>query len=157
MLTTESDFQAALDAEPDNHLLRLIFADWLQERDDPRAAGYRALGVVGATPSRAGTFSPESDGAYYCFVRKSSAEKLMGIWRLQDEWIRGAVLDDLWCEEIYKLDPARHLNYSAGWIGYGRSVSDALDLGARAFTRLPAQHRAELLGTLTPAASPVPG
>lgn len=42
-MTTEDDFQAMLDANPDDHATRLIFADWLQERDDPRAEGYRAL------------------------------------------------------------------------------------------------------------------
>jgi uncharacterized protein (TIGR02996 family) len=44
---TEVDFQAALDAEPDNHFLREVFADWLDEQGDPRAAGYRALGKNG--------------------------------------------------------------------------------------------------------------
>jgi len=40
-VTTESAFQAALDAEPDNHALRGAFSDWLEERGDWRAAGYR--------------------------------------------------------------------------------------------------------------------
>jgi uncharacterized protein (TIGR02996 family) len=43
-VTTEDDFQKELDACPSNHTLRLILADFLQERDDPRADGYRALG-----------------------------------------------------------------------------------------------------------------
>lgn len=44
-MTTEDDFQNALDAQPDDWQTRLVFADWLQERGDPRAEGYRALGV----------------------------------------------------------------------------------------------------------------
>ena len=36
-MTTEDDFQQALDANPDDHHTRLVFADWLQERGDPRA------------------------------------------------------------------------------------------------------------------------
>lgn len=45
-MTTEADFIAALDANPSDHMIRLAFADWLDEQDppDPRAAGYRALG-----------------------------------------------------------------------------------------------------------------
>jgi uncharacterized protein (TIGR02996 family) len=45
-MTTEEDFQRALDANPEDHNTRLVFADWLEERGDPRAAGYRALGTV---------------------------------------------------------------------------------------------------------------
>ncbi len=44
-MTTEEDFQAMLDLNPEDHQTRLIFADWLQDRDDPRAEGYRALGM----------------------------------------------------------------------------------------------------------------
>jgi uncharacterized protein (TIGR02996 family) len=34
-MTTESEWQAALDLEPDSHITRLAFADWLEERGDP--------------------------------------------------------------------------------------------------------------------------
>ena len=40
----EEAFQAYLDANPEDYLAREVFADWLQDRDDPRAEGYRALG-----------------------------------------------------------------------------------------------------------------
>ncbi len=43
-MTDEDAFHAALDANPADSTLRLIFADWLEDRDDPRAAGYRAMG-----------------------------------------------------------------------------------------------------------------
>jgi uncharacterized protein (TIGR02996 family) len=43
-MTEETAFQAALDAEPGNSGLRLVFADWLEERGDWRAAGYRWMG-----------------------------------------------------------------------------------------------------------------
>ncbi len=42
-MTTEEDFQAMLDANPHDHVTRAVFADWLEERGDERAAGYRAL------------------------------------------------------------------------------------------------------------------
>ena len=46
----ESAFQAALDLSPDDFTTRLVFADWLEERGDPRADGYRALGVLRRRP-----------------------------------------------------------------------------------------------------------
>jgi uncharacterized protein (TIGR02996 family) len=44
-VTTEDDFQKALDKRPDDWQTRLVFADFLEERGDPRAAGYRILGL----------------------------------------------------------------------------------------------------------------
>lgn len=49
-MTTESDFQQLLNADPTDWQTRLIFADWLQERNDIRAAGYRALGLLRLRP-----------------------------------------------------------------------------------------------------------
>jgi uncharacterized protein (TIGR02996 family) len=43
-MTDETAFQAALDAEPSNSGMRLVFADWLEEHGDWRAAGYRWMG-----------------------------------------------------------------------------------------------------------------
>ena len=43
-MTTEDDFQQQLDANPEYHQTRLVFADWLQERGDPRAEGSRVMG-----------------------------------------------------------------------------------------------------------------
>lgn len=50
-MTTEEDFQKALDANPHDHQTRMVFADWLEERGDPRAEGYRALGMLRRYPS----------------------------------------------------------------------------------------------------------
>lgn len=49
-MTTEDDFQRAIDATPNDRMLRLVFADWLQERGDPRSDGYRALGTLTVWP-----------------------------------------------------------------------------------------------------------
>ena len=46
-MTTEDDFQIAIDAHPEDWQTRLVFADWLDERNDPRAEGYRALVAIG--------------------------------------------------------------------------------------------------------------
>lgn len=51
MSTREAAFQAALDAEPDNGSLRQVFADYLDDIDDPRGPGYRALGRLGIRPN----------------------------------------------------------------------------------------------------------
>jgi uncharacterized protein (TIGR02996 family) len=52
----EAAFQAALDANPDDHVTRIVFADWLQDHDDPRAEGYRELGRRGMRPVKFPTF-----------------------------------------------------------------------------------------------------
>jgi uncharacterized protein (TIGR02996 family) len=44
-VTTEDDFQSALDIDPQDWQTRQVFADWLQDRNDPRAEGYRTLGA----------------------------------------------------------------------------------------------------------------
>lgn len=49
-MTSEDDFQATLDANPEDWQTRLVFADWLQEQGDPRAEGYRALGACRVWP-----------------------------------------------------------------------------------------------------------
>jgi uncharacterized protein (TIGR02996 family) len=42
-MNDEEAFQAALDADPNDRTTRLVFADWLEERGDRRAEGYRAI------------------------------------------------------------------------------------------------------------------
>ena len=49
-MSDEEAFQAHLDAHPDDHTARLVFADWLGEQSDPREEGYRALGQLKRTP-----------------------------------------------------------------------------------------------------------
>lgn len=49
-MVTEEDFQAVLDADPTDQTARVIFADWLQERGDERAEGYRKLAETGRNP-----------------------------------------------------------------------------------------------------------
>jgi uncharacterized protein (TIGR02996 family) len=45
-MTTEDDFQKKLDEDPKDWQTRLVFADWLDERGDKRAEGYRALALI---------------------------------------------------------------------------------------------------------------
>lgn len=51
--TTETAFQAALEEDPTSSATRLVFADWLEEQGDPRAAGYRWMGNNGKYPKEA--------------------------------------------------------------------------------------------------------
>jgi uncharacterized protein (TIGR02996 family) len=65
-MTSEEDFQKALDENPEDSQTRLVFADWLDEHDDPRAGGYRALGVWRTHPR--GPKSDTYDLDEKCFV-----------------------------------------------------------------------------------------
>jgi uncharacterized protein (TIGR02996 family) len=49
-VTAEDDFHQALDAHPDDWQTRLVLADFLQERGDPRADGYRAIATLRRSP-----------------------------------------------------------------------------------------------------------
>lgn len=49
-MNCEDDFHAMLDAYPDDWQTRLVFADWLDDRGDPRAEAYRALGRMRVAP-----------------------------------------------------------------------------------------------------------
>jgi uncharacterized protein (TIGR02996 family) len=49
-VTTEDDFQRALDKNLEDWQTRLVFADWLQDQGDSRAAGYRVLGTLRLYP-----------------------------------------------------------------------------------------------------------
>jgi uncharacterized protein (TIGR02996 family) len=64
-VTTEDDFQAALDANPGDHHTRLVFADWLEERGDERAEGYRYFGRYKRRPK-----SEKCDGSFWQWWRE---------------------------------------------------------------------------------------
>jgi uncharacterized protein (TIGR02996 family) len=53
-MSEEDAFQTKLDMAWDDHTTRLVFADWLEEREDPRAEGYRALGLFRSCPCNYG-------------------------------------------------------------------------------------------------------
>lgn len=129
-MTTEDDFQAALDAHPDDWQTRLVFADWLDERGDPRAAGYRALGVLRRRPQ----FDTAPD-VYWYFAN--------------DRTDRHQYADPL--HERRALIPTDWFRLAAPGRDFWTSGFDtrraAEDAAAEAFARLPASRRAELLAT----------
>ncbi len=126
MLTTEDDFQRKLDQNPDDHHTRLVFADWLDDRGDERAAGYRALGVNGKRPNE----QKPGDWTWHG-TSTVSRPAIM----LPNDW----------------LALASGMSEERARQGAWPLISDPLprrgveDAAARAFLRLPEHRRQELL------------
>lgn len=127
-MTTEDDFQRQLDANPEDWQTRLVFADWLQERDDPRAEGYRALGFLRNRPEE------NKKELFWVYSRAGSGASIL--------WPRCDLPED-WFELIYATKP--ELDPSRAWCGYVKTRREAEDAAALAFAKLSADRRAELL------------
>jgi uncharacterized protein (TIGR02996 family) len=121
-MTTEDDFQTVLDANPEDWQTRLVFADWLEERGDPRAAGYRALATL--------RVRPHSVAAHWW---SNDAEK---------DWTAHSGYN-LLPKDWYALTTPSMESQSCHCDFETRSIAE--DTAARAFARLPAERRAELL------------
>ena len=143
-MTSEDDFQRALDANPSDHTLRMVFADWLQEHDDPRAAGYRALGIwhrrasifcncrfYPDTPEGRKALPPDAK-PFWCWWQRYGFD-------MED---RSEMVTDELSEDWWQLVDAEKFS------GYGKSSPtrrEAEDAAALAFARLPAERQRELL------------
>ena len=134
IVTTEDDFQAALDAQPGDWQTRLVFADWLDERGDPRADGYRALAVRRWQAYRPGI-------ADYWTVGTYSAGK-QDVSDLPDDWFTHV------CPRKRRVRATKGM-----WISLP-SRREAEDAAALAFANLPADRRRELLAAVPPARAP---
>jgi uncharacterized protein (TIGR02996 family) len=140
-MTTEEDFQKQLDENPEDANTRLVFADWLEERGDERAEGYRALGRGGYYPDRSSngnssgwwSLGTQSNARHECY---KSSEMLPYDWFL-----------------LFK-----HSNRLPDWEpvawAYLPTRKDVEDAAAIAFAKLPAERRAELLRTQEVSCSP---
>lgn len=135
-MTTEDDFHATLDANPDDWQTRLVFADFLADRDDPRAEGYRAIAVQRRCPQRIGR--PTGDAHWWYCGSDSAADNI--IPRDWFERLPTGVGSKLFWPVIDK----------PGGVLSRRACEDAL---ARAFAGLPADRRAALLEPPAGAAS----
>lgn len=120
-MTTEDDFQRALDANIEDWQTRLVFADWLEERGDPRAEGYRALGALRLYADL---------GYHRRFVYQSSGE-----WTAGGSPDRSVLPRDWYAP----LMPSRELE-----LENDEARRSAEDKAALAFARLSPQRRAEL-------------
>jgi uncharacterized protein (TIGR02996 family) len=138
-VTTEDDFHALLAEHPDDHSTRLILADWLDDRGDPRGPGYRALAMHRRTPVRSGTPGKftypgycTTQGAMIVFGDEALAEA--GFAALPDDWLAAT--------QNY-LGPADPLGESE-W-ACAATPRAAEDAAAGAFAELPAARQTELL------------
>jgi uncharacterized protein (TIGR02996 family) len=129
-VTTEDDFQAALDAKPDDWQTRLVFADWLQERNDPRAEGYRALGQNRLVPKLPNQVNKPG------YTTRAWAEG----YKWTDGWLPN---------DWFPL--ARAHTSERAWTQWAvnKSRREAEDMAALAFAQLPPERRAELLAGVT--------
>ncbi len=77
-MDNEEAFQRALDEKPDDHFLRMVFADYLDEIGDPRGPGYRALGETMTWPTEV----HDGDGKWWYShgVRKGRHWGLGKVW-----------------------------------------------------------------------------
>jgi uncharacterized protein (TIGR02996 family) len=131
-MTTEDDFQAALDANPEDWQTRLVFADWLQERGDPRAEGYRALAVRRAVPQ-----PPHGR------PRRSGSQPGWAFW-ISSPGAASLLPEDWWFMWKAAVQTARTVNQKA--IPYCLPTRRAAeDAAALAFAELPAERRTALL------------
>jgi uncharacterized protein (TIGR02996 family) len=130
-MTTEDDFQAALDANPEDWQTRLVFADWLQERADPRAEGYRALGVQRVWPWHG------------WWIGKGNRDLLLHIEHSEAEFAVSVVPCD-WFAELRDGREQKDHGHEFYWRKY-TTRRQADDDAARAFAQLPAARRAELI------------
>lgn len=143
-MTDEEGFQSHLDAYPDDHVCRLAFADWLQDRGDERAEGYRALGLLQVYPNEFGDWL-DSGKRFYCYHNgtvRGSGVPLQDWHVLPQDWL------DLTQDEEYRMMDRKFYHPTEGTalsscIAESRRFLE--DAAALAFLKLPVARRAELL------------
>jgi uncharacterized protein (TIGR02996 family) len=130
-VTTEEDFQTALDANPHDWHTRLVFADWLQDRDDPRAEAVRALGRLCAHPVRIEMMLSEGE----------SADKWKFIWGTDEndgararELYAECLLPAAWYQCLAKVNP----DEDARWWRYYDTRRAAEDAAVEGYARFRA-------------------
>ncbi len=146
-MTTEDDFQAALDAQPSDWQTRLVLADFLQEQGDPRADGYRALAAQrrSALPCQMAGSGDEPGPVLFIVgndkVDVKEFRRKYAACILPTDWF------DLVTGGLYQT------NGTVYWAHF-RTRRAAEDAAARAFAELPEARRVEL--AVPPAEPDVP-
>ncbi len=146
-MTSEDEFHQMLDANPEDHNTRLVFADWLQERNDPRAAGYRALGLLGRKPFAVGHRADE--GPWYHTFGNYTTGHEGDVSDLPHDWYSIA-------HEAVREDNPNHVNRNLenGNRWYRRETRrEAEDVAAHAFSQLHPGRQKELLDRGAPTLS----
>jgi uncharacterized protein (TIGR02996 family) len=129
MDSAERSFWTRIDQEPTDIHARLVFADWLQDADDPRAEGLRALVANGWEPGnfRSGVAWGRESNPNASFWRQEMTDEVPTL--LPDDWWKALHAPSEWY----------------GWWRFYLSRSDALNAAAEAFSRLPVERRNQLL------------
>jgi uncharacterized protein (TIGR02996 family) len=124
-MSDEDAFQAAIDANERDWTLRAVFADWLEDRGDVRAAWYRVRGYVPG----AGCVN-DVRCRYWClnFYIPSGADLPEDLFNLLEVPGKGDTFAPSW--HLYD-DP------------FSRRQCD--DAAAYAFAKIPAERQAELI------------
>lgn len=157
----EEAFHARLDEHPDDFGCRLVYADWLDDRGDPRAAGYRALAAIRSWPH-----GPEAGWAFHCSSPAGNGFSLTGVmypgnggvatWN--DECLAPQhYLPEQWCNLIDGSGPPdprphgcprwfmRPNVFSAGPANVPRTRRTEEDAAALAWPLVPEALKAEIL------------
>ncbi|MBM3980946.1 MAG: TIGR02996 domain-containing protein [Planctomycetes bacterium] len=140
-MTTEDDFNLALDENPDDWHTRLVFADWLDDRADPRASGYRALGTIRRRSFMCGYDNGSAgqwNGAGWVACGETGDREKFTLPRDWFDLVEGFGSDATY-RPLYQGQIERKVTR--------RAVEDAM---ARAFLKLPEARRGELLATPPP-------
>jgi uncharacterized protein (TIGR02996 family) len=133
--TTEDDFQRMLDANPDDHQTRLVFADWLDERGDPRAEGYRAIGQLRRRTHQSQYYSIRGENVWLWGSTKLPSKMYTDLYP-------GIVLPSDWLETIQGTHPTyEHNDY---W-RYHSTRREAEDAAAVAFGQLSPARKRQIL------------
>jgi uncharacterized protein (TIGR02996 family) len=149
-VTTEDDFSAALDANPEDWQTRLVYADWLQERGDPRAEGYRALGARRLRPRPDKQETDVGRRFFTWFLRERQTSRKFHPNSLPGEWQALVEGGEQMSDAGEVIDPESTHPGAGEWIDF-RTRREAEDAAARAFVKLSPERRAKLL-TAAPAA-----
>jgi len=144
-MATEEDFQSHLDQHPDDHQTRMVLADFLQENNDPRANGYRALGRLKKFPTLY-HYKPE-DGREGWTLADWTHE---GNVSRQGQRFNEQALPKDWFSLVEEGTPNRGTPQTRAFWRYNIGRKNAEDAAAHAFSQLSPERQHELLGLNEP-------
>lgn len=137
-MTTEDDFWRMLEADPTDWNTRLILADFLEDKDDPRSMGLRAVVSAKRCALRCVMEPVENEWAL------DEVYWILGSWR----WI--GEVDRKWDQCRLHHDWYEFLTPNVMYSGYCwmyyNTLKEAESDAALAFLKLPRQRQLELLG-----------
>lgn len=138
MFPEEDGFHSRLDEVPDDQTCRRALADWLRDRDDPRADGYALLADLGFCPLYPGLHSSTRG-------RRGRIDWYCGT-DLNSRHVKAhapAMLPHAWFRRVRTRDSGKHHDHR-WWIfaGRRRELEDAV---AVAWAGLPPKEKEKIL------------